>query len=345
MSHHHRKGLSAPALNQIYGGHGNIIAWGGIPNTQPPVSESPPRAAALEGAAPPAPLLHVSGPQPTAFSSACADPPGIAYGAAAPTTTPLPVSGASTVATPDAVRAAAAALVPDLTQGHHTFTRVMALRLTEIRELRSVWQSSGGLDALLATICETCHESVAVDVYHALASYRGTGSGGPQLVGGFPRWSWPRQASIAWLSHVAPVLETLLFSVIEDYLVTATVAVGSVQDALSGLWTVAVRCSPRDLRLGIEDGEEEEKGGSDDSASGDVGALAAGGAECRHAAAVQAVEAVSLTMPLLAALRHAAQYRGRIQKATTARLDRLVEMHAAVERLVTAVAAAPSGFL
>ena len=302
-----KKGLSAPAFNHLYGGHGNIIAWGGVADAavSPPGQAAPTKSVDVTAAA--APVISISA-----------------------------TSGPSL----DVVRSAAV-LVPDLLQGHHTFTRALTSRLAEIRELRDVWVGEG-LDNLFAAVCESCHESVAVDVLHALSSCRSTGSnaGGASLIGGLPRWSWPHNTSLDWLTHVAPVLETLLFSVIEDYLVIAMTAVGHVQEALGGLWSVAARCSPRDLLM---DHSEE----SDDSAEGE----GKGGAEyedcvgdesnsdCRRIAARQAVEAVRLTTPLLAALRHTGQYRGRRQKAAAARLERLVDMHAAMEGLVSASAA------
>lgn len=311
-----RRALSGPALNQLYGGHGNFIAWAGQ-DAEPPEA---PVAGVVGSAARQQFPTDADAPVPN---------PSIATPAAKETS--------------DALRIAAA-LVPDITQGHHTFTRVLTLRLTEVRELRDLWVGPGGLEALLVHVCETCHESVAADVLHALASCRGVCSiseGGEtniQLVGGFPRWSWPHFASVSWLASVAPVLETLLFSVVEDYLATATAAVGHVQEALGGLWGIASRCTSRDLRLGGV-ADEDGSGGSEPDDS------AVGGEECRHAAAVQALEAVRLTSPLLAALRHASQYRGRIQKAALARLEGLLEMHDAVDALVTAAAAAPAPWI
>jgi len=63
--------------------------------------------------------------------------------------------------------------------------------------------------------------------------------------------------------------ETLLLHVVEDYLATATAAVGHVQEALGGLWGSASRCTSRDLRLGGV-ADEDDSGGSepDDSAVG-----------------------------------------------------------------------------
>lgn len=331
MASHPRKGLSAKALSQLYGGHGNFIAWAG----EPPAAPSDAPSAVASGVAfssPPAPAPLALARSP----GACAAPPD-SSASLAPS---APPPAADAVA-----RATAAALLPDIVQGHHTFTRVLTSRLTEVRELRGIWAGPGGLEALLAAVCESCHESVAADVLHALASCRGSAApGGAQLIGGLPRWSWPHAASIGWLESVAPVLETLLFSVVEDYLATATAAVGHVQEALGGLWAVAERCTPRDLRLG---GDDEDDGGGGEGKD-DEGA-AGGGADAakrRHAAAVQAVEAVRLTTPVLAALRHCAgQYKGRVQRAAAARLERLVEMHAAVGPLVAAAAAAPLGFV
>jgi hypothetical protein len=311
--------LSTPAREQIYGSNGNFIAWAG---------EAPP----ADG------VIGVGQPSPTPGIRAAAAP-GIPLGGEAPTP---PESD---------VTRTASALLPSLAQSHHTFARVLTSRLTELRTLRQMW-ASGGVETLLTYIRESCHESVAVDCLHALASCRarvprpedaessdaegGSSSSTPllQLVGGMPRWAWPHHASVAWVGSVAPVLESLLFSVYEDYLAVATAAVGSLQEAVAGLFALAARCSPRDL-LGpggsaeeVGEEEEEEKLSEDERLY-------------RHAAALQAVEVVRLTAPLVSALRHATQYRGRIGKAAAARLERLQELHACVQELVAAAAAGP----
>jgi hypothetical protein len=295
--------LSTPARQQLYGGNGNIIAWAAdIPESE---------------------RIGVGQPSPP-------------LGVREPLSNPRLVDDAPT----SEVWSTARALLPELSHGHHTFSRVLTSRLMKLRALRQMW-SAGSFEALFEHL-RSCHESVAVDCLHALSSCRARVSRSAdleaasdaavpvlQLAGGMPRWSWPHHTAVSWVASLSPILESLLYSPYEDYLSVALTTVGALQDALVGLFSIAARCSASDLFGPSWDGDEEAASAAT-STDDDR--------RCCHLAANQAVEVVGLTTPLLNALHHATQYRGRVGKAATGRLERLRELHSCASTLVASAA-------
>jgi len=251
----------------------------------------------------------------------------------------------------------------DMEKDHALFQRIIIHRVQEARNIAAIWRNGDVVDAL-RYLQMYAHESVAIDVLHALAACNqamsvaapcqsdaeavdgGESAGAVTVtaVGGLPCWEYPAYGSIEWLEYVSPVLEGLLRSQFEDYLSVATRCAGNVLDALDALLrTARDECSAGDLEApAVPDepggaGEAEGKDGDDESA-----ALAAYDAAWRrHAVAAQAVRALHLLQPITRGLERASsRYEGRIGKLCSTRLARLTEWRDALRHLRIAAAAA-----
>jgi hypothetical protein len=239
---------------------------------------------------------------------------------------------------------------------HSLFIRILSARLTEARTLRGLWAAPGGdrgfLEAL-RWLHQSCHESVAVDVLHAAAGCSGRmrleagsddeggggGGGGDataQLVGGIPVWRWPTYADVEWSAYLCPVLESLLYTCYEDYIVVALAAVGHALEAVTPLFEAARGCSDADLA----DASLWPGGDAAADSDGEGGSGEAGSGRCAddrsraHTAATQAVQFVRNAFPLLPALASVASYGGRVEKLAHLRAARLQQLNHSVEHLL-----------
>jgi hypothetical protein len=210
-----------------------------------------------------------------------------------------------------------------LSDAHPTILRALSSRLGEVRDVGAAWRGEGappGEPALLHAlrlIRSECHEWTASDVLRAVTCQEGgslevfDGAGGAAfaapLVRGLPLWSWPGYPRAPWLRHLCPVLESLLSSCYEDWLVVALTTTRAMLAALAPMLQLAsARCTAEDLAPPPEEG-----GGGGGGAEAEAAAAAAPDDDdertMRHAAATGAVAFARFTAPLLPALSCAAQ--------------------------------------
>jgi hypothetical protein len=225
---------------------------------------------------------------------------------------------------------------------HSLFIRILTARLTETRTLRGLWAGSARPERAhaetLRWLQRHCHESVAVDILHALAGCNGRmklsddegASATAQLVGGIPTWRWPSAASVEWSEHVCAVLEGLLYTCYEDYIVVALHTVGHMLEAVAPLFDVAASCTDLDLTPPLA--RPRTPAGMDPGGAG--GGRAGSDRERAHAAATQAVQFVRNAFPLLPALASVASYGGRVEKLSHVRASHLQRLQASVEHLL-----------
>ena len=228
------------------------------------------------------------------------------------------------------------AMLSSLSDAHPTILRALSSRLGEVRDVSAAWRAAGpdgsGEPALLQAlrlVRSECHEWTASDVLRSLASHEAgellvasdgwAGDGGgalhaAPLARGLPAWSWPAYPRAPWLRHVCPVLESLLSSCYEDWLLAALATTRAVLAALAPMLQLAsAQCTAEDLAppppLPPEGAAGEEAGGGGDGAGAPSAAAAAAADEraMRHAAATGAASFAKLAAPLHAALSSAAQ--------------------------------------
>jgi hypothetical protein len=151
---------------------------------------------------------------------------------------------------------------------------------------------------VLGHLRHAAHESVAVDVLHALHGCAGTFEHAGcrvEVVGGIPVWSW-RCADVRWLPSLVAVVETLLYSPYEDYVTVALRTCQFLVEATAPLCTFLQGITTADL-VAPEEGDGSRDGsGSDEGAAGDGP---------HTAAAVAAAAGDALTGPSDGRLRHA----------------------------------------
>jgi hypothetical protein len=215
---------------------------------------------------------------------------------------------------------------------HPTILRALSSRLGEVRDVSAAWREASpdgsGEPALLRAlrlVRSECHEWTASDVLRSLSSQDGgallvaagggDGGGGgalhaAPLARGLPEWSWPGYPRAPWLRHLCPVLESLLSSCYEDWLIAALAATRAALAALAPMLQLAsAQCTAEDLAPPPPPPPPHPGEGEGD-AGGEAAAAAAEAAEqraMRHAAAAGAVSFARLAAPLLAALSGAAQ--------------------------------------
>jgi hypothetical protein len=230
--------------------------------------------------------------------------------------------------------------------------------------------------ACLKQLRDSCHEWAAVDVLASLATCQGRvwvaggqdadgggeqGPRGVELRGGVPVWDGSNYTSLRWARYLVPVLESLLYSCYEDYVLVSLATLKSVLEALEPLFVAAADCDEDDLQHRDDDDDDaeeedaetgagEHKDAGDAAESKDDGGISAADIawELRaasYAAAWGAVEAVRLTSPLVAALGSSAQNPGPSAKTAGSRARTLAEMHASVRHLTNAAAVASAAAL
>ena len=254
-------------------------------------------------------------------------------------------------------------------------TRALTSRLAEVKELAALWRAPTASPervylASLRHLRDGCHEWVAVDVLAALAhcdgsavdaveatghigadvdtnanadAAKGAGTSASahrqlprlRLIGGLPVWAFPHSTSLRWCRYLSPVLEGLLCSAYEDYVLAALSATARALDALRPLFAFAgdrTACAPGDLvapvPLLVADGDEPE-----------LLRRRRQQQLLAHAAALGAVEAARLVRPLVAALSTAAAAAAageavQTQRAALRLARRLQAMLASVAPLV-----------
>jgi hypothetical protein len=275
----------------------------------------------------------------------------------------------------------------EIEKDHALFLRVLIHRIQESRSVHQLWQNPPAVveDEALATgedaeaaigagwkesgvsliptagyfiqalryLQTAAHESVAVDILHAMSACTGKASlpavnvdvasgeirpdlGSStiyvQVVGGLPTWSYPTFPSVDWMEYLCPVLETLLYTCYEDYLTVALRVAGHMIEAVDGLFDIASKyCIEADLN----ETEAPSEIAIADSFDVQEQRDAIGGA-CLRSASRQCVKAMHLMQPLIPAMADAAQFGGRVAKLTQTRLTRLQEMQSGVNGLVRA---------
>lgn len=244
--------------------------------------------------------------------------------------------------------------------------------------------------ATLRLMRDRCHEWSALDVLKALNTCNGVlyadaddvaaaggddhgdeeaeqgdedeqgADGGRQvrLHGGIPCW-WPSTrgpSPVAWSRLLCPVLESLLYSCYEDYLLVGCECMRKLIEATQPVFETAAALEVDDLApprpldetgLEGEDGHaEDEDEGTEAEAEGKAGEearqqlqLQRREALLRHRTALDAVDLVRQTFPLLTALASAAGNPGAVYKLATQRARRLAEMHHTVRHLTQAASA------
>ena len=265
-----------------------------------------------------------------------------------------------------------------LTAPHTTVLRALTSRLGEVRDVSAAWRErapgGAGEPALLRAlrlVRAECHEWTAADVLRAM----GCGEDGELLVGsglaeaeaagaaaaaapgadlratplrrGLPTWSWPAYPRAPWVRHLCPVLESLLCSCYEDWLLAALAAARAMLAALAPMLQLAsAACAPEDLAAAPPRGEGAGGGGEGEGAGG-VEAVAAAGAEeadqraMRHAAALGAVAFARHAGPVLHALACAAQCPTASTQRAAGQLG--ADLRAVLLRLQHLTAAAAAG--
>jgi hypothetical protein len=231
-------------------------------------------------------------------------------------------------------------MLPSLSDAHPTILRALSSRLGEVRDVSAAWRASAGPDGsgepallqALRLVRSECHEWTASDVLRSMASqeagellvasggWAGDGGGGggggalhaaPLVRGGLPAWSWPAYPRAPWLRHVCPVLESLLSSCYEDWLLVALATTRAVLAALAPMLQLAsAQCTAEDLAPPPPpppEGAAGEDGGGGGGGGEGAAAAAADERAMRHAAATGAASFAKLAAPLHAALSSAAQ--------------------------------------
>jgi hypothetical protein len=269
------------------------------------------------------------------------------------------------------------------------FIRALTSRLAELKETSEIWRgkkssssytsssdANASANAYLATLRhlrDNCHETCALDVLATLTHCNGgtlafnTSEGyeeSSSLHSGFPSWSYPTATSLRWARYAIPVVEGLLYSAYEDYLIVAIRTSELLISALHPLFESAADyslCNASDLDPVVEEEEDEEEA----SSSIPTGPVDESGEEetnstkkqlqlekrlFAHALAVGVVEAVRITIPLISALGSAAAMSPpsngalvstQANAGKTAR--RLQIMHASVAHITTEAASRYSG--
>jgi hypothetical protein len=273
------------------------------------------------------------------------------------------------------------------------FIRALTSRLAELKETSEIWQGKKSslsnenikntpATAYLATLHhlrDNCHETCAVDVLAMLAHCSGgslefdSSEGNSEvssLHNGFPTWSYPEAISLRWARYATPVVEGLLFSAYEDYLIVAIKTSELLISALGPLFESAADatlCTISDLDPvdDIEVKEEEteneashQKRNLEEAIEGLD--LADNNDESKqahyerrkfaHTLAVGVVEAVRITIPLLSALGSAGAMSSpsngalsSTQKNAGKVARKLQTLHASVVHITTEAASRYSG--
>jgi len=263
------------------------------------------------------------------------------------------------------------------------FIRALTSRLAELKETSEIWRgkrstssssssssssdSNASANSYLSTLRhlrDNCHETCALDVLATLSHCNGgnlefnasEGYGeSSSLQSGFPTWSYPADTSLRWARYAAPVVEGLLYSAYEDYLIVAIRTSELLISALSPLFESAADnslCSPSDLDPVVD---LEGAGPIDDESEADESAEEAKQSQQEkrifaHTLAVGVVEAVRITIPLIAALGSAAAMAPPSNGALTSTQTnagrtarRLQLMHTSVAHITTEAASRYSG--
>jgi hypothetical protein len=227
-------------------------------------------------------------------------------------------------------------MLAQLSESHPTILRALSSRLGEVRDVSAAWRErspdGSGEPALLRAlrlVRSECHEWTASDVLRSLTSQEGGellvvvgdeeegGSGGggaalcaSPLVRGLPAWSWPAYPRAPWLRHLCPVLESLLSSCYEDWVLAALTTTRATLAALAPMLQLAsAQCTAEDLAPPPPQPAPapEGEGGGGSGGGGREAVAVMEERAMRHAAATGAASFARLAAPLLAALSSAAQ--------------------------------------
>lgn len=257
------------------------------------------------------------------------------------------------------------------------FIRALTSRLAELKETSEIWRgkrgtssssdSNASANSYLATLRhlrDNCHETCALDVLATLSHCNGgnlefnvsEGYGeSSSLQSGFPTWSYPAGTSLRWARYAVPVVEGLLYSAYEDYLIAAIRTSELLISALSPLFESAADnslCSPSDLDpvVDLEGAGPVDESEAEESAAEEAKQSQLEKRIFAHTLAVGVVEAVRITIPLIAALGSAATMAPpsngalistQTNAGRTAR--RLQLMHTSVAHITTEAASRYSG--
>lgn len=178
-----------------------------------------------------------------------------------------------------------------------------------------------------------------------------------QLHGGIPLWNYPSYPSIEVLSYVIPVIENLLYSCYEDYILVALETNKSILTAIEPLFQYAADCDEEDLKLPdsnersmdpvmkSERMTDETKENTEESKHDDANTTEEGinfrtpnhrsfhDRWKNYTIAIQAVDTVEKTVPLLTALKSASTNPGSTARIAHGQVIKYTELHASVKHL------------